>query len=300
MILPFSVLGLQKVADNDEKGLQKVADNDENGIYYYEKKLMDSSNYFIKNQGQINDSKIKFISSGGNVVFTPKGLLIIVNEYIPIKNDISINNGLSNNIPFIKPNLYREKGEIIEFSFYNSNLVEPKGQKKCSWDTNYFIGNDPNNWQTEVPNYFEIIYPSVWDGIDIVYKMKNGDIKYDFIVYPGGNPNNIQIQIDGHKSHYIDNKNDLVIKTSYMDIIDSGLFAYQGDQEEIKCEFEFIENNKFGFSVSEYDKSEILVIDPLVSYSTFLGQDGQDRLLKRSLYGNAVDLVRYPILSSHD
>ncbi len=119
----------------------------------------------------------------------------------------------------------------------------PEGRDQCTWNTNYFKGNDPEKWYTDVPNYKEIVYPELWDGIDLVYRLKEGSIKYDLIVHPGADPSDIRIQIDGANGLSINPQGDLVIGTEYWDILDSGLVSYYGDGlgEPIPCRFEFIE-----------------------------------------------------------
>ena len=58
---------------------------------------------------------------------------------------------------------------------------------------NYFIGNDPARWKTEVPTFAKVRYPAVYPGIDVVYYGNQGRLEYDFIVSPGADPEAIAL-----------------------------------------------------------------------------------------------------------
>ena len=54
--------------------------------------------------------------------------------------------------------------------------------------SNYFIGRDPNNWHTDVPQFAKVRYRNVYPGIDVVFYGNASDLEYDFVVSPGANP----------------------------------------------------------------------------------------------------------------
>lgn len=240
-----------------------------------EKEFEDSSSYFISNMKQYNDDQVRFISSVGNAIFTPHAMFYGVKETNPVfkDNDDDI---LPHPVKERIPNYIHERGVVLQFKFVNSNEVEPIGQRRCDWNTNYFFGSDPEGWQTDVPNHFEILYLNIWDGIDLVYKFEGRHLKYDLIIHPKGDPADIQFEVLGIESCNINEEKDLVMRTGFGDVVDTGLFGYQGNGEIIDCEFDLRGNNNFGFSVSDYDNSDVLVIDPVLTYSTFLGKDGQE------------------------
>ena len=241
-----------------------------------EKELLLSSNYFIQNMGQIKSDEIQFYSRGGSVFFTPDNVLYRFSEMEPIDEDglvLDPNRGHMEQ----NPSEYHEWGVVLKYSFIGSNNVIPEGRDPCAWNTNYFKGNNPEKWYTDVPNYKEIVYPELWDGIDLVYRLKEGSIKYDLIVHPGADPSNIRIQIDGTNGLSINSQGDLVIGTEYRDILDSGLISHYGDGggEQIPCKFELVNECEYKIKIGEFDKSRIVVIDPVIDYSTFIG--GLDR-----------------------
>ncbi len=237
-----------------------------------EKSMSLSSSYFIQNIGQIDSNEIQFYSRGGNIFFTPDAVLYRFSEMEPIDEDGS---GHDHYNRYMKetPNEYHEWGVVLKYSFIGSNNVIPEGRDQCTWNTNYFKGSDPEKWYTEVPNYKEIVYPELWDGIDLVYRLKEGSIKYDLIVHPGADPSDIRIRIDGANGLSINLQGDLVIGTDYWDIIDSGLISYYGDGSggPIPVKFVLMNECEYNINLGAFDKRRSVVIDPLIDYSTFIG-----------------------------
>jgi hypothetical protein len=69
------------------------------------------------------------------------------------------------------------------------------GLEELPGKSNYFIGNDPKKWRTNVPNYAKVKYASVYPGVDLVYYGNQGKLEYDFVVEPGADPHSIQLAI---------------------------------------------------------------------------------------------------------
>ncbi len=239
---------------------------------FREKEIALSSSYFIQNMGQIESNEIQFYSRGGNIFFTPDGVLYRFSEMELIDEDASGHDPYKG---YMKetPSEYQEWGVVLKYSFIGSNNVIPEGRDQCTWNTNYFKGSDPEKWYTEVPNYKEIVYPELWNGIDLVYRLKEGSIKYDLIIHPGADPSDIRIQVDGANGLSINPQGDLVIGTEYWDIIDSGLISHYGDGlgELIPCRFELLNECEYKVSLGTFDRSRNVVIDPIINYSTFIG-----------------------------
>ena len=100
-------------------------------------------------------------------------------------------------------------------------------------------------------------------------------LEYDWIVRPGGNPDNIYLEFSSIKSCVLDREGNLSQVTETQKIVHKKPHAYQTigeEQKEVAVSFSEIAENRYGFSVGEYDPGYSLVIDPLVLiYSTFLG-----------------------------
>ncbi|MCP4362577.1 MAG: hypothetical protein GY796_31615, partial [Chloroflexi bacterium] len=76
---------------------------------------------------------------------------------------------------------------------------------------NYFIGNDPDQWQTKIPTFGQITYRDLWAGIDLVYEGQTGALKSTYIVDPGADPTQIQLAFPNADSLTIDKRGNLII-----------------------------------------------------------------------------------------
>lgn len=139
--------------------------------------------------------------------------------------------------------------------------------------TNYFVGNDPTKWRRSVPNYGRARYRNVYPGIDLVYYGHHGSLEYDWIVSPGADPAKIRLVFDNAHRVRIDKQGDLVIKLPNGEYRHKKPAVYQeaaGKRTEVAGTW-VLHGNEAGFRIGSYDRSQPLVIDPPLIYSTYLG-----------------------------
>jgi hypothetical protein len=86
------------------------------------------------------------------------------------------------------------------------------GEGQQDSTSNYFLGNDPSNWRTSVPNYGRARYRSVYPGVDLVYYGQDGNLEYDWIISPAADPQRIRLSFDGADQVRLDKQGGLVIK----------------------------------------------------------------------------------------
>jgi gliding motility-associated-like protein len=138
---------------------------------------------------------------------------------------------------------------------------------------NYFLGSDPGRWKTRITPGQNLDYVGLYPSIDAHFYGEGQSFKYDLIVHPTGNPEQIQIEYNGVHSIYLrDGK--LQIVTS-IGIIEEALpFCYQfdgGERKEIKCKYR-LKNNRVSFEFPKgYNKELPLIIDPVVIFCSFTG-----------------------------
>src|SRR5262249_23238379 len=156
--------------------------------------------------------------------------------------------------------------------------TEPLGTR-----VNYFLGNDPAQWHTNVPTFGRVMYEGVYPGIDLVYYGSNQQLEYDFVVAPGANPRQIQLSLTGVNSVHIDAGGDLVLQAGDVPLRQHKPYLYQeadGVRREVAGNFVLQaadSSYQVGFAVGAYDASRPLVIDPVVlGYSTYLGGGSGD------------------------
>jgi photosystem II stability/assembly factor-like uncharacterized protein len=161
------------------------------------------------------------------------------------------------------------------------------GADELPGKSNYFIGNDPKQWRTAVESFAKVRYEAVYPGVDLVYYGNQRELEYDFIVAAGADPGRIRLSFEGAQSIRIDAQGDLVLSTPAGKIRQHKPTVYQevsGYKREVSARYVALEKNQIGFEVAHYDRSRPLVIDPVLSYSTYLGGS-----LGEIGYGIAVD-----------
>ena len=153
------------------------------------------------------------------------------------------------------------------------------GLTKLPGKSNYFLGNDPDRWWTDIPHYGRIQYHDVYPGIDLVYYGTQGELEYDFVVAPGADPSVIQLKFEGVRDVRIDARGDLVLETESGQIQQRKPFAYQhvnGVRRTISGAYLLRQDQTVSFELGDYDPTQPLVIDPVLIYSTLIGGSGQD------------------------
>src|SRR2546425_1653009 len=158
--------------------------------------------------------------------------------------------------------------------------AEISGLEELPGKSNYFIGNDPKEWRTNVPNYARVKYRNVYPGVDLLYYGNQRQLEYDFVVRPGADPSRIVLGVQGADRLEVDAQGDLVLDTAVGPIHQRKPVIYQeidGDKKEIAGAYVLTGRHQVGFRVAAYDASQPLVIDPVLVYSTFLGGSGLDQ-----------------------
>jgi hypothetical protein len=250
---------------------------------YVNNLLVNTPRTFTENRGQLENDDVRFYAQDGGIWFTDSGMWLEIREFVENRGQRSEagNQGFEDRLnpmarfESIEPIKYRRI--ILKQEFVDANTVRPEGRHRLSWNRNFFYGNDSSKWKTEVPNYREIYYENLYDGIDLRYYQIEKGLKYDLIVHPEGNIKQIQIRYKGAENLKIDDYGNLIVETPIEEIIDGELFIYQEDEDIINpIKGKFVKSNdlEYGFEIiDDYDHQRALVIDPNIAleYSTYIG-----------------------------
>lgn len=167
-------------------------------------------------------------------------------------------------------------GESVDSIHFHSYKISFKGGRKPNTSLNnetdgvlnYYLGKDQSKWVSGVKGGGEVYYENVYRNIDFKIYTKNGQLKYDFIVHPGGKVSDIKLEFDGLDELVLRNE-ELYMTTSLGTVKDSKPIA---NQFENSIPVNFILNeNILSFEVRDYNKKEDLVIDPTLVFSTYSG-----------------------------
>ncbi|MGH7961730.1 MAG: thrombospondin type 3 repeat-containing protein, partial [Candidatus Binatia bacterium] len=162
------------------------------------------------------------------------------------------------------------------------------GQEEFSGKVNYFIGNNPEKWRSNIPTFGRVNYQDVYPGVDLVYYGNQQQLEFDFVVAPGANPSAIRLSFEGlvgagfKPALQLADNGDLLLHTTGGEVRLLKPQIYQeidGTKQPISGSYVLNPQSAFpnpqsvevGFEVAAYDSSKPLVIDPVLSYSTYLG-----------------------------
>ncbi|MEW6736119.1 MAG: SBBP repeat-containing protein, partial [Acidobacteriota bacterium] len=214
---------------------------------------------FELNQGQV-DSEVKFLSrSSSYTLFLTAAEAVFALKQAVVRMQLVAANRTANTVG-----------------------IEPLSGK-----SNYIIGSDPKQWRVDVPHYAKVRYEQIYPGVDLVYYGNQQQLEYDFIVVAGADPSVIKLSFLGTNKITIDAQGDLILDAGNGQLRQHKPIVYQdvnGKRQTVASQYLLTENNLVGFRIGEYDTSQPLIIDPILSYSTYLGGSNDD-----IAYGMAVD-----------
>ncbi len=172
------------------------------------------------------------------------------------------------------------KSAVLKLRFAGANPTpQMEAENQRAGVSNYFIGRDPNNWHTDVPQFAKVRYRNVYPGIDVVFYGNASDLEYDFVVGPGANPAKIRLAFDGADAIAADASGDLVVKIGDVELRSRKPRIYQRGskgEELANGRYAVLGKRTAGFVMSGYDPTRSLVVDPILSYASFLGGEGTD------------------------
>ncbi len=220
---------------------------------------------FEANQGQ-TDSQVKFLSRGGGyaLFLTPREVVLTLR-------------GPQADSP-----------AVLRMRLAGANSAPSvEGVEGLPGKSNYFIGDDPSQWRTAIPQYAKVRYRGVYPGVDLVFYGNQRRLEYDFVVAAGADPAVIEMAYEGVQGMRLTSEGDLILTLSGGEVRHHKPVVYQevaGVRRPIDGRYVVSGSNRVAFRLARYDADRPLVIDPVLSYSTYLGGKGDD-----AAFGVAVD-----------
>jgi len=231
--------------------------------------------FFEQNQGQ-SARQVRFLARGAGY-----GLFLTADEAVLELQGSAVSTR-------------RASSSVIRMKLDGANSsAHISGTELLPGKSNYFIGNDPSKWRHNIPQFGRVEYQAVYPGVDLVYYGNQGELEYDFRVAAGADPNQITLSFEGASAHITSahitstsgdsgDSGDLIVSTEHGDLRFHAPKVYQpatpesgnasgNPQKTIAGGFRQLADNKIGFTIGGYDHSRELVIDPVLSYSTYLG-----------------------------
>jgi uncharacterized protein (TIGR03437 family) len=184
---------------------------------------------------------------------------------------------------------------VLRMKLVNANPASQiEGLDELPGKSNYFIGSDPQQWRACVTNYAKVKYREVYPGVDLVYYGHERQLEYDFVLSPGADPKQIKLAFDGAERMRIDGGGDLMLGTAAGEARQHRPVIYQeanGDRRSVDGRYVLLGQNEVGFEIGEYDAGRPLVIDPVLSYATYLGGSANDGINALAVWVDAAGAI---------
>ncbi|MGI8992548.1 MAG: SBBP repeat-containing protein [Bryobacteraceae bacterium] len=223
--------------------------------------------FFVENRGQM-DARVRFLMKrSGLTAFFLDGeiLLSISDRSLPIR-------------------------------LVGANAQAPiEGGELVSGKANFFVGNSPEKWRTDLPLHGSIVYRGSWPGIDVVYSSTGRKLKSEFLVSAGADPSPIRWNYGPAATARVRPDGSLAIQVNGDELREDAPEVFQdraGKRAPVDGAFRIFANGDVGFELGSYDRALPLTIDPVITYSTFVGGTGQD-----SATAVASDLSGNPVIA---
>lgn len=172
--------------------------------------------------------------------------------------------------------LFQVRAARFEVRFAGANpQVRLGGEEPLVGHANFLQGNRPEGWKTNLPTFGKIRYRGLYPGIDATYSGWGTRVKSEFQVAPGANPSSIRLQYGDGVALTIDPSGGLVASQGDNQLREEAPLVYQiqsnGARRLIQGRYELLGQHTAGFQIGAYDRSREVVIDPVITYSTYLG-----------------------------
>ena len=226
---------------------------------------------FIPNQGEFSSGVVFRTQLPGGTIFVTKSGITL-----SLISKGKGNRGTSS-LGVKASDLTETNSTVLSMFFLGANPApEITGKYLLPGTANFFIGNESKDWRTGIPTYRIIEYKQLYPGINLYYSGDKGIFKGTYQVDPGASPNSIRWKYDGSTSERVNQENEsLEIEVPGMGYVltEQSPVAWQvidGHRKQVDVGY-VVSGGNVGFQIGDYDLNSTLYIDPVLTYSTFLG-----------------------------
>jgi len=246
---------------------------------------------FEENVGQ-TAQEVRYVSHGAGyeLFLTPQEAVLTLRT--PVSHDLSPRHRFKT-MRLFREALRARKMTAVRMRFEGANpAAQISATGRLLKKANYFIGSDPKKWRANVPSYARVKYADIYPGVDLIFYGKQRELEYDFVVAPGADPKAIRLNLEGARKLRINGRGNVVLSVAGGEVVLQKPVVYQmlkGQRHEISGRYILTKDRRVSFSVPSYDKSEPLILDPVLNYSTYLGGSSDEGGGGSQSFGIAVD-----------
>jgi Beta-propeller repeat len=162
----------------------------------------------------------------------------------------------------------------MRFAGASRPVIEPIDEMNIH--SNYYTG-DARQWRKGIRNFQRLKFENIYSGVDVVFYGNGRNLQFDFVLAPKTDAKNIVLAFSGHQELELTNSNELRLRTEDGTVNLSAPGIYQmlgGKRANVNGRFVKRTADTIGIALGAYDRDAPLIIDPVVSFSTYLGGPG--------------------------
>ncbi len=228
----------------------------------------------LPNKGQWDPSVIaKITMNVGDFWVTKEGFKWLewnTNQFNELHHDRFGKHKVDANVTFIK---FQKSNQSFKVTFLGDSTTEIY---------NFFKGNDPSRWKTNIRKYSKLICKDVWKGVTLEIFTSPQGIKYNWI---GTAEDLSQIAYNVEGSKLTNTKENILVFnnsiSNWTESIPACWKVSHGKLEKVKINYNLkylpigstsLENNDIRYLIPKnFEKSDTLIIDPILVFSTYSG-----------------------------
>ncbi len=230
--------------------------------------------YLTENKGQWNDAVAFKKQTNGAIIYLKKQAISIL-QYDAQQWAEVVEHPEHNERKLFKSSNHEKTVDYhhFELEFVGSNPNRQiSGESVSDYYINYFLNDDADAWASNVRDFGYVRYTDLYDNIDLIVHGKGAGLKYDFLVKPGGDLNDIQLRYN-HVDEVSVFADSIVVKTSVGVLTETiPISFYLEDDKRIPITVQYkLVNGTIRFTTNEKIPFQELLIDPEVVFATYAG-----------------------------
>jgi hypothetical protein len=200
-------------------------------------------------------------------------------------------------------------GSPIRLHFAGANQdVTIEGAGLLQGKANFLLGNISKDWKQGIPTFHKVLYRGLYRGVDVTYGGSGQRLKSEFTVAPGADPTQILLEYEGADRVSIDSDGRLLVTAGPMELREEAPVIYQESTHgrvPVEGRYRLAGPRTVGFEIGAYDTSKPLVIDPVISYCTYLGGSAMGAVTSLAVDGSGnlyaagwTEALNFPIVGA--
>ena len=166
--------------------------------------------------------------------------------------------------------LAESKSAAITMELVGIHPSAPLGEKDLVTKSNFFLGDDPAKWRTNVPNFAAVRAKEWRPGVDVVWHGGPGGLEYDLDVAAETDASKIALDVEGAGALSVAVDGSLDMTTPAGVLVQKAPRVVQ-DGHALRTRYRLDGARRVAFDIEGYDRTHPVLIDPTIAYSTYIG-----------------------------